>query len=77
MSPWTYGVSTASLRMAFEDWLIYLGSNPSEQADLIHKAWRSAEQIVICASQSHEVTCKPCVVPMVHDTSFAHSGWPS
>jgi polyhydroxyalkanoate synthase len=75
ISPLTRGVSTASLRMAFDDWLTHLTHNPAEQLKLLQRALQSSQQwwgFVLQAQQAH---CKPCIEPPVHDTRFAHSSW--
>ena len=75
LSPWTLGVSTASLRMAFDDWLTHLAFNPAEQLDLAQKALQGAQQIAAYATRAHETHCAPCIEPMVHDTRFVHPSW--
>ena len=75
LSPWTLGVSTASLRMAFDDWLTHLSFNPAEQLDLTQKALQGAQQIAAYATRAHETDCVPCIEPMVHDTRFVHPSW--
>ena len=44
LSPFTRGVSTASLRMAFDDWLTHLSHNPAEQLKLLQRAMQSSQQ---------------------------------
>ena len=71
-SPFTRGVSTVSLRMAFDDWATHLSHNPGEQLKLLQLAWQSTQQWLNYAVQSQKTDCKPCIEPLVHDTRFAH-----
>ena len=68
LSPFTRGVSTASLRMAFDDWLTHLSQNPAEQLKLLQLALQSIQQWVNYSAQAQKNDCKPCIEPMVHDT---------
>jgi polyhydroxyalkanoate synthase subunit PhaC len=74
-SPFTRGVSNASLRMAFDDWLTHLLHNPAEQLALTQKAWNAGQQWLGYAMQAHQTGCTPCIEPMVQDTRFAHARW--
>ncbi len=74
-SLFTRGVSNASLRMAFDDWLTHLLHNPAEQLALTHKAWESGQQWLVYVAQAQQSGCSPCVKPMVQDTRFAHPRW--
>ena len=75
LSPFTRGVSTASLRMAFDDWLTHLSHNPAEQLKLLQRALQSSQQWWGFVAQAQLAHCKPCVEPPVQDTRFAHSSW--
>ena len=75
LSPFTRGVSTASLRMAFEDWATHLSLNPAEQLKLLQLAVQSMQQLCNYAAQAQKKDCKPCIEPMVHDTRFSHPSW--
>lgn len=75
LSPFTRGVSTASLRMAFDDWLTHLSHNPAEQLKLLQRAMQSSQQWWGFVTQAQQPHCKPCIEPPVHDTRFAHSSW--
>lgn len=75
VSPFTRGVSTASLRMAFEDWLTHLSQNPAEQLKLLQLALQSVQQWTTYAAQAQQRNCKLCIEPMVHDTRFEHPSW--
>lgn len=77
LSPFTQGVSVASLRMAFDDWLTHLSHNPAEQIKLWQRAIQNGQQWTGFASQAHRMDCKPCIEPMVQDTRFAHASWSS
>jgi polyhydroxyalkanoate synthase len=74
-SPLTRGVSMASLRMAFDDWLTHLSHNPAEQLKLLERGMQNAQQGWTYALQAHLMHCKPCVEPVVQDTRFVHPGW--
>ena len=74
-SPWTQGVSIASLRMAFDDWLTHLSHNPAEQLKLWQRAMQSSQQWLAYVAQAQQDHCKPCIEPPVQDTRFAHPGW--
>ena len=77
LSPFTRGVSTASLRMAFDDWLTHLSHNPAEQLKLLQRALQSSQQWWGFVAQAQLAHCKPCVEPPVQDTRFAHPSWQS
>lgn len=74
-SPWTQGVSIASLRMAFDDWLTHLSHNPAEQLKLWQRAMQSSQKWLGYVAQAQQDHCKPCIEPPVHDTRFVHPGW--
>ena len=75
LSPFTKGVSTASLRMAFDDWLTHLSHNPAEQLKLLQRALQSNQQWWGYVAQAPHDQCKPCIEPPVQDTRFAHPSW--
>ena len=75
LSPFTRGVSTASLRMAFDDWLTHLSHNPAEQLKLMQRALQSSQQWWGFVAQAQLAHCKPCIEPPVQDTRFAHPSW--
>ena len=75
LSPFTQGISTVSLRMAFDDWASHLAMNPAEQLKLLQLGVLSAQEWAHYAAQAHDQHCKPCIEPMVHDTRFSHPGW--
>lgn len=75
LSPFTRGVSTASLRMAFDDWLTHLSHNPAEQLKLVQRALQGGQHWWGFVAQSAQPDCKPCIEPPVQDTRFAHPGW--
>lgn len=75
LSPFTQGISTVSLRMAFDDWASHLAMNPAEQLKLLQLGVLSAQEWAHYAGQAHDQHCKPCIEPMVHDTRFSHPGW--
>lgn len=77
LSPFTRGVSTASLRMAFDDWLTHLSHNPAEQLKLMQRALQSSQQWWGFVAQAQLAHCKPCIEPPVQDTRFAHPSWQS
>ena len=54
LSPFTRGVSTASLRMAFEDWATHLSLNPAEQLKLLQLAVQSMQQLCNYAAQAQK-----------------------
>lgn len=74
-SPWTQGVSMASLRMAFDDWLTHLSHNPAEQLKLWQRALQNSQQWLAYVAQAQQAHCKPCIEPPVQDTRFVHPGW--
>jgi polyhydroxyalkanoate synthase len=75
LSPFTWGVSIASLRMAFDDWLTHLSHNPAEQIKLWQRALQSNQQWWVFVAQAQQAHCKPCIEPPVQDTRFAHMSW--
>lgn len=75
LSPLTRGVSTAALRMAFDDWLTHLSHNPAEQLELAQKAVQSIQQLASYAPRATQSSCKPCIEPMVQDRRFSHASW--
>ena len=64
------GVSTASLRMAYEDWWTHLCLNPGEQLKLSQAAVNSFQQWAAFAVQAQQANCQPCIEP-------AMSAWPA
>ncbi|MDO9197396.1 alpha/beta hydrolase [Rhodoferax sp.] len=75
LSPLTRGVSTAALRMAFDDWLTHLSHNPAEQLELTQKALQGVQQLASYAPRATQTSCKPCIEPMVQDRRFSHASW--
>ncbi|MDO8449718.1 MAG: alpha/beta fold hydrolase [Rhodoferax sp.] len=75
LSPLTRGVSTAALRMAFDDWLTHLSHNPAEQLELTQKALQSIQQLASYAPRATQTSCKPCIEPLVQDRRFTHASW--
>jgi polyhydroxyalkanoate synthase len=75
LSPLTRGVSIASLRMAFDDWLTHLSHNPAERMELAQKAVQSMQQLASYAPRATQSSCKPCIEPMVQDRRFSHPAW--
>jgi len=75
LSPFTRGVSTVSLRMAFDDWLTHLSHNPAEQLKFLQRAMQSSQQWWSFVAQAQLAHCKPCIEPPVQDTRFAHPSW--
>ena len=75
LSPWGRGVSTAALRMAFDDWATHLSHNPGEQLELAKKAWQGFQQLAAYVPRSAQTPCPPCVTPVVHDRRFANENW--
>ncbi|MDO8774659.1 MAG: alpha/beta fold hydrolase [Burkholderiaceae bacterium] len=75
LSRLTRGVSTAALRMAFDDWLTHLSHNPAEQLELTQKALQSIQQLASYAPRATQTSCKPCIEPMVQDRRFSHASW--
>ena len=53
-SPWTQGVSMASLRMAFDDWLTHLSHNPAEQLKLWQRALQNSQQWLAYVAQAQQ-----------------------
>ncbi len=75
IAPLTRGVSTAALRMAFEDWLTHLSHNPEEQLELTQKAVRSIGQLAGYTLQASQHDSSHSVAPLLEDRRFAHPGW--
>ena len=75
LSPVGRGVSTAALRMAFDDWATHLSHNPGEQLELAKKAWQGFQQLAAYVPRSAQTPCPPCVTPVVHDRRFASDSW--
>ena len=75
LSPFTREVSTASLRMAFDDWLTHLSHNPAEQLKLLQRAIQSSQHWLGYLAQAQLAHCKPCIEPPVQDTRFHHPSW--
>lgn len=75
LSPYTHGVSTASLRMAFDDWVTHLFLNPAEQLKLLQLAVQSLQQWTQFVAQAQIDDCKPCIEPLLYDTRFVHPAW--
>jgi polyhydroxyalkanoate synthase len=71
----TGGLSPASMRLAFEDWLTHLSHNPSEQVELAQKMAQALQQFSSYALHSAQPGCEPCVEPVVQDRRFADPAW--
>jgi polyhydroxyalkanoate synthase len=71
----TGGISLASLRMAFEDWLTHLSHNPAEQMELMQKSALALRRLSAYALQAGRPSCQPCIEPMMQDRRFADPAW--
>jgi polyhydroxyalkanoate synthase len=72
----TGGLSPASMRLAFEDWLTHLTHNPSEQAELAQKMGLALQQLSSYALHSVQPGRDvPCVEPVVQDRRFSDPAW--
>jgi polyhydroxyalkanoate synthase len=71
----TGGLSPASMRLAFEDWLTHLSHNPSEQVELAQKMALALQEFSSYALHSVQPGCDPCVAPVVQDRRFADPAW--
>lgn len=75
LSPLGRGVSTAALRMAFEDWATHLSHNPGEQLELAKRAWEGFKKLAAYLPRSVQTPCPPCVNPLVQDRRFNNENW--
>ena len=66
VSPLSRGISTASLRMAFDDWLTHLSHNPAQQMELVQKALHGFLQLLFDAAGTP---------PRPIDRRFFHPSW--
>ncbi|MFZ4479885.1 MAG: poly-beta-hydroxybutyrate polymerase N-terminal domain-containing protein [Rhodoferax sp.] len=75
LSPLTRGISIASLRMAFDDWLTHLLHSPTQQLEIAEKVQHSMQQLTSYDARATLASGKPCLVPMVRDRRFSHQSW--
>jgi len=75
LSPLGRGVSTAALRLAFNDWANHLSHNPGEQMELAKKAFEGFQRLASYIPRSTQTPCPPCVEPMVQDRRFSNPNW--
>jgi len=71
----TGGISLASLRMAFEDWLTHLSHNPDEQAELARDAWQMLHGLSTNAIPVGPLSSKSTIEPVLADRRFEHDAW--
>ena len=72
-----YGLSPASLGMAYADWLTHLALSPGKQAQLARSAWDKGvllSAFMRCQALGHDhAAC--CADPMPQDRRFTDEGW--
>lgn len=71
----TQGLSPASLRGAYMDWLVHYTVSPGKQLELVQKAMR---KLYRCALYSLEAPqgAEPCIKPLPQDRRFSDPAWP-
>ena len=72
-----YGLSPASLGMAYADWLTHLALAPGKQAELARSAWDKGALLASfarCQVLGHD-HAECCAEPMPQDRRFTDEGW--
>ncbi|HYL25571.1 MAG TPA: alpha/beta fold hydrolase [Burkholderiales bacterium] len=71
-----FGVSPASLGLAFADWWLHLASSPGKQAELARKAARKWLRYTDwLASLARGTPCAACIEPLEQDARFSAPAW--
>jgi polyhydroxyalkanoate synthase len=71
----TQGMSPASLLAAWQDWAMHLALSPTKQMQLLDKAWRKWNRLLLYASHALAGDCAPCIEPLPQDRRFADPAW--
>lgn len=72
----TGGLSSASLLLAYLDWVVHLSNSPGNQARLIEQAWRDALRFAVYATRcAANPQTQPCAEPRPQDRRFAGAEW--
>jgi polyhydroxyalkanoate synthase len=77
LSHWTAGISPASVRLAFYDWLAHLAASPVRQRELVQKASEKSVRFTAYAAQAADPLLKPFIQPLMQDRRFEHPAWQS
>ncbi|HET7362926.1 MAG TPA: poly-beta-hydroxybutyrate polymerase N-terminal domain-containing protein, partial [Burkholderiales bacterium] len=71
-----FGVSPASLGLAFADWWLHLASSPGKQAELARKAARKWTRYADYLAQlARSRASAPCIEPLEQDARFSAPAW--
>ena len=73
----TFGISPASLMLAYADWLAHFLIAPDKHEALARKAVRQGQRLAEYAVRAHTVDCPPCIEPLVQDRRFSAPAWRS
>jgi polyhydroxyalkanoate synthase len=72
----TFGVSPASLALAFSDWGLHLAFSPGKQQQLMEKAVRKATRFSLYALRAaSDPGTPPCIEPLPQDRRFRGDAW--
>jgi polyhydroxyalkanoate synthase len=71
----TQGLSPASQVAAWQDWALHLAQSPSKQLQLLEKAWRKWNRLLLYASRAGQANCPACIEPLPQDKRFADPAW--
>jgi polyhydroxyalkanoate synthase len=71
----TFGMSPASLMLAYADWLAHFLIAPDKHELLARKAVRQVVRLADYATRAQAADCRPCIEPLVQDRRFSHPTW--
>lgn len=71
----TGGMSPASMWMAWQDWALHLSMSPSKQMQLVEKAMRKWNRLLLYTAKAHSAQCPACIEPLPQDKRFADPDW--
>jgi hypothetical protein len=71
----TFGISPASLMLAYADWLAHFAIAPDKHEALARKAVRQGQRLAQYAAHAWSGDCPPCIEPLVQDRRFSDAAW--
>ncbi len=72
----TWGISPASLALAFSDWALHFSQSPGKWQRLVEKALRKAMRLHLYAVREYAgADCEACITPLPQDKRFRDESW--
>ena len=76
MGRFTFGLSPASLWLAYADWAIHLWASPGKRQQLAEKGMRKTIRFLTYLSHlASDPACAPCIEPLPQDHRFRGETW--